>query len=240
MHKPRGVDEAATWVICVVALLAINTGLAESFRSLITWAAGHEYHGIWAYVWPFVVDSFSVVGEVAVFTSIRRDWPWQKRVVPWFSIAVGLGISVSVNVGVTAGANADWLTPATHAVAPLAAAMMLTIALSVLKSIMATEPVEATETVAETPDPTDEETPTPPPARPPVPRRAMPTASQIERVFAGHIKRNQMPSMNAVMARMHLGKPRAKAVLAHLETVMVKPAPVQAPAVPSQRELVNA
>lgn len=256
MRKPHDVDEVATWVISVIALLAISTGLAESFRSLIDWAATHGYHGFWAYVWPMVVDSFSVVGEVAVFTSIRRHWPWKKRIVPWFSILVGLGISVSVNVGVTAGGSGDWLTPATHAVAPLAAAMMLTIALSVLKSIMTTkpepvpvvvpapvvvpepeataepepvpepEPVAVPEPVAETPDPVDEESPDPTPERPVVRRRPAPTPSQIERAFAGHIKRNELPSMNAVMARLHLGKPRAKAVLAHLEAKMAEAAQV--------------
>jgi hypothetical protein len=79
----------------------------------------------------------------------------------------------------------------------------------------------------------------PPPVTSPLPRKAMPTPSQIERAFAGHIKRNQMPSMNMVMSRMHLGKPRAKAVLAHLETVMAKPAQAPVP-LPSQRELVLA
>lgn len=246
-------DTVATWVIAVIALAAVNAGLAESFRSLITWAAAHDYHGVWAYIWPLIVDSFSVFGEVVIFLSIRRKWPWTKRVLPSIAIAFGLGVSVAVNIGVTAGITRDWLTPATHSVAPIGAALMVTIGLSSLKSIIATRPepvpvvvaepvpVEVPEPVVETVEAPDEESPDPAPDRPVVPRKAMPSPSQIERAFAGHIKRNELPSMNAVMARLHLGKPRAKAVLAHLEAKMAEAAQVPDIPLPAdwERELAD-
>jgi hypothetical protein len=52
------------------------------------------------------------------------------------------------------------------------------------------------------------------------PRRASGRRSHApERIFSAEIERGEIPSLRAVKARMHVGTPKARAVLAHLESV---------------------
>ncbi len=65
----RGPRRAALAVIAMVLAAASLVALAESYRGLYDWAAGHGLPGGWAAAWPLQVDTFLVVGELALFVA---------------------------------------------------------------------------------------------------------------------------------------------------------------------------
>jgi Protein of unknown function (DUF2637) len=130
----RGPRRAALAVIAVVLAAASVVALAESYRGLYDWARGHGLPGGWAAVWPLQVDTFLVVGELALFVALVDRWPIRARVPAWAVTLAGLGVSVAGNVGHVHGHNL--LIRATAAVPPLAAASGLAVGLGVLKRVV--------------------------------------------------------------------------------------------------------
>ena len=125
---------AALVVITAVLAAASAVALAESYRGLYDWARGHGLPGIWAAIWPLQVDTFLVVGELALFVALVDRWPARARVPAWGITIAGLAVSVAGNVGHVH--DHDLLIRATAAVPPLAAAAALAVGLGVLKRVV--------------------------------------------------------------------------------------------------------
>lgn len=161
-----------TWalrLLATVTVVATIAGQTESFNGLYNWFATHGITGFWADFAPLMVDSFTVIGELAIFVALTGHWHWKKRVLPWLSVVVGLAASVAGNVGDKAGHPISWQLTAT--IPPLAGALGIMIGFSVLKSLakevadksyakslvsVTAEVLESTPTVQEIPEPTVE------------------------------------------------------------------------------------
>jgi hypothetical protein len=130
----RGARRVALAVIAVILAAASLVSLAESYRGLYDWAHGHGLPGLWAAAWPLMVDTFLVVGELALFVALVDRWPPRSRVPAWAITIAGLAVSVAGNIGHVRGH--DMLVHATAAVPPLAAASALAVGLGVLKRVV--------------------------------------------------------------------------------------------------------
>jgi hypothetical protein len=165
----------ALGLIALLVIASTAVSLAESYRGLYDWAAAHGFgDGLWAAVFPLMVDVFVVVGELAAFVSLVLAWRTRSRIFAWALTVLGLAASVTGNVAhLPPGAPLSWRVGA--GVPPLAAATALFVGLGVLKrlidmedrfSIRGRRPVLATE-----PEPVP--VPVPVPSRPRQ-RRAVP------------------------------------------------------------------
>lgn len=121
------------WILAAIVVAATITGQTESFHGLYNWFATHGFQGFWAYVAPLMVDSFTVIGELAIFAGIARHWEAKARILPWFSVILGIAASVAGNVGDVS--NHSWTWMATAAIPPLAGAFGIVIGLGVLKRV---------------------------------------------------------------------------------------------------------
>lgn len=131
----RGPRRVALFLIGLVMSAATAVALAQSYRGLYDWAHRHGVPGGWAAAWPLQVDTFLVVGELALFVALVDRWPARARVPAWLVTLGGLAVSVAGNVGHVASHSA--LVRATAAVPPLAAALALAVGLGVLKRVVA-------------------------------------------------------------------------------------------------------
>jgi hypothetical protein len=129
---------AAAAALALIALLVAGStavSLAESYRGLYDWAASHGYgRGLWAAVFPVMVDVFVVTGELAAFVSLALAWPARSRFAAYALTAAGLAVSVAGNVAHLAP-GVPWTWRAGSAIPPLAAATALFVGLGVLKRI---------------------------------------------------------------------------------------------------------
>ena len=123
----------ALWVLAIIVCAATVTGLIESYNGLYVWFAMHGIAGFWADWAPLMVDSFTVIGELAIFSGISRHWEWKSRVLPWASALIGIGASVAGNVGDKIGHPLSW--ELTAAIPPLAGAFGIVVGLGVLKRV---------------------------------------------------------------------------------------------------------
>lgn len=124
----------ALWALAIIVCIATITGQIESYNGLYIWFATHHITGIWADFAPLAVDSFTVVGELAIFAGIARHWDWPSRILPWVSAILGICASVAANVGDKVQFHSI-PTDLTGAIFPLAGAFGLIIGLGVLKRV---------------------------------------------------------------------------------------------------------
>jgi len=124
---------AALAALSVVIALTSLTAFAESYRALMAWASMHGLHGIWAAVFPAQIDTFVLVGELALFVALADRWAPRSRLFAWAVTLAGLAVSVAANVGHVAGHALT--SRATAAVPPVAAAAALAVGLGVLKRV---------------------------------------------------------------------------------------------------------
>ena len=124
----------ALWALAIIICVATVTGLVESYNGLYIWFATHHIVGFWADWAPLAVDSFTVVGELAIFAGISRHWGWTSRVLPWCSALLGICASVAANVGDKIQFH-NIPTDLTAAAFPLAGAFGIVIGLGVLKRV---------------------------------------------------------------------------------------------------------
>lgn len=143
----------ALYVIAVLVIGSTCAALAESYHGLTDWANGHLVGGNYAYLWPLMVDVFTVVGEVLLFVGLIDEWKEEDRRFAWALVSVGLAVSVAGNVG-HVGVFATLPDRLTAAVPPIAAWAALAGALGALKRIVGNQP--ATASLVE-PDPVDDE-----------------------------------------------------------------------------------
>jgi hypothetical protein len=129
----RGPRRVALALIAVIITATTTAAFTESYRSLEHWATGHYLHGFFALIWPATIDTFVAVGELFLFVALIDRWDRRSRVLPWAVALGGLAVSVAGNIGQVPGH--DWASRATAAVAPVAAAVSLSIGLAALKRI---------------------------------------------------------------------------------------------------------
>ena len=220
----RGPRRVALAIIALVLAAASVVALAESYRGLYDWAKGHGLPGGWAAVWPLMVDTFLVVGELSLFVALVDRWPARARIPAWAITGAGLAVSVAGNVGHVHGH--DVLVRATAAVPPVAAAAALAVGLGVLKRVVERHHEATSEATSEAaPEAATEATPRPAlkasgeartrtTTRPPV--KATGTGlDKATREARQAVEQGQpVPSARALAARHHIGRDKAAQVRA--------------------------
>jgi hypothetical protein len=100
LRKPGRAALAAIAILVAAA----SASFAESYRALVLWASHHGLHGLWAAIFPAQIDTFVLVGELALFVAL----------------AVGLGVlkRVAVRHHGSGPSTAPPVPPATEPVPP--------------------------------------------------------------------------------------------------------------------------
>ena len=131
-------EHLAFAMLGLLAIAGSAAAFVQSYRGLYEWAGRHGLSGLWALFWPLQVDVFIAAGELALFVVIVRQWQRRRMWMAAGVAVIGLAVSVAGNVG--HAAHADWVSRATAAVPPLAAALALAVGLAVLKWALADVP----------------------------------------------------------------------------------------------------
>jgi Protein of unknown function (DUF2637) len=126
----------ALYVIAAAVAIASLVSFAESYRGLFLWSRAHQVPGLFAVLWPGMVDLFMLVGELALLVALADQWSWKARILPWAAVAGGLAASIAGNIGHVTGNL--WTVRATAAVPPIAAVAILAVGLGILKRIAQT------------------------------------------------------------------------------------------------------
>jgi hypothetical protein len=123
----------ALYAIAALVAAASLASFAESYRGLFIWASHHGLSGLWAAIFPLMIDSFILTGELALFIALVENWPDASRYPAWGVTGLGLAVSIAGNVGHIASDALTWRL--TAAIPPVAAAATLAVGLGVLKRI---------------------------------------------------------------------------------------------------------
>jgi Protein of unknown function (DUF2637) len=126
---------AALTTISFIITAADSAAFAESYRGLWLWARHHGLSGFWAAAFPLQVDTFIVVGELALFVAMVDQWERRHKAGAWAVTLLGLAASVAGNIGHVAAH--DLQSRGTAAVPPVAAFAAMWVGLSVLKRVIA-------------------------------------------------------------------------------------------------------
>jgi hypothetical protein len=126
---------AALTTISFIITAADSAAFAESYRGLWVWARHHGLSGFWAAAFPLQVDTFIVVGELALFVAMIDQWERRHKAGAWAVTLLGLAASVAGNIGHVAAH--DLQSRGTAAVPPVAAFAAMWVGLSVLKRVIA-------------------------------------------------------------------------------------------------------
>jgi len=118
------------WWITIGTTLA---ALSLSYRNQFNFATQRGGYPVWqAVVFPVIIDSFVIVGELRLFGATARNEGWRIKTWAWLLTALGLLASVAAGIAhVGLAASADMKLAA--AVAPLAAAASLGTGLGLVK-----------------------------------------------------------------------------------------------------------
>jgi len=131
----QGARQVALVLIAAVVLAATVVALCESYHSLYVFALDHEVTRGWARWFPAMVDSFVVLGELALFVGVVDGWPARYSGYAWLVTLGGLSVSVAGNVGHLV--SATLVDRCTAGIPPLAAFVGLTVGMMVLKRVLA-------------------------------------------------------------------------------------------------------
>ena len=131
----RALRGTSLTAISVIITAADSAAFAESYRGLWVWARHHGLSGIWAAAFPLQVDTFIIVGELALFVVMVDQWERRHKVGAWAVTLLGLAVSVAGNIGHVA--THDLQSRGTAAVPPVAAFAAMWVGLSVLKRVIA-------------------------------------------------------------------------------------------------------
>ena len=126
---------AALTAISVIITAAYSAAFTESYRGLWVWARHHGLSGFWSAAFPLQVDTFIIVGELALFVAMVDQWERRHKAGAWAVTLLGLAASVAGNIGHVAAH--DLQSRGTAAVPPVAAFAAMWVGLSVLKRVIA-------------------------------------------------------------------------------------------------------
>lgn len=125
----------ALLIISVVSISATSVAFVESYHGLYLWFHTHGFTQGWAQAAPLTIDSFMIIGELAIFVSIVDHWKSHTRIWAWAVIIGGLVASVGGNVG-KVDSSKYWTWKVSAAAAPISAMLGMTIGFQVLKWVM--------------------------------------------------------------------------------------------------------
>ena len=103
----RALRGAALTAISVIITGADGAAFAESYRGLWVWAQHHGLSGFWAAAFPLQVDTFIVVGELALFVAMVDQWERRHKAGAWAVTLLGLAASMAGNIGAPVHDAAD-------------------------------------------------------------------------------------------------------------------------------------
>jgi hypothetical protein len=119
--------------VAIVTWAASAAALAMSYRGLYDFATQRAQMPGWVAVgFPLLLDSFLVVGELRLYSAVRRHEQVYVKVWAWALTAAGLFASLAGNIA-HVGPAAPWAAKLAAAAAPLAAAASLGTGLGIAK-----------------------------------------------------------------------------------------------------------
>jgi hypothetical protein len=133
---PEEIAAAALVLFGVIALAVTVVAVTESYSNLYAFATDHGLHGWRAVIAPAAVDSFIIMGELVLFTSLLLGWDSALVFGAGCAMAAwGFLISVGGNVW-----HAPSASPVNRAVAgiwPVTATAALAVSLIIVKQLIA-------------------------------------------------------------------------------------------------------
>ena len=208
LNRARSV---ALGLIATLVLASTSASLAESYRGLVDWSSHHMVLGVWAYIWPLMVDTFVVVGELLLFVGLVDRWCRKNRVFAWVLVAGGLAVSIASNVG-HVGANATLPDRLTAAVPPIAAWAALAGALGALKRIVGDLPalVAPQKALVTIVDELEELI------------KIGPDFERAAVAFKEDIQAGRVPGLKRIRAVCHVGHVKAPKIQKHLKALLAR------------------
>lgn len=211
-----------------IVVVAAGTSTTESYMGLRSWALAHGTIGAGSWIFPGMIDTFPLLGEIMLFVAMIDRWSWKAKVLPWLVITGGLVVSVALNTGHLI--SADVYTKLTQGLPPVAAWVSLVTGMVMFELIMRNRPVLA-EVVSEV----IEELPKPEPAPEPdtqdeeqnapddelhIVRTPGPDLHRAALVFAKDLQLGRVPGLNRIRATVHCGHKNAPIIQKHLEEMV--------------------
>jgi hypothetical protein len=126
--------KVADWAVLGITLFTTVAALALSYRNQFDFASGPGGgYPVWgAILFPLLIDSFVVVGEIRLFSATIRADGWRIKTWAWLLTVIGLAASAAANVA-HVGLDGPASVKLAAAVAPLAAAASLGTGLGIVK-----------------------------------------------------------------------------------------------------------
>ena len=126
----QAADRAVLWITCAATVAALGL----SYRNQFDFASSHRGgYPLWAAaVFPLMIDSFVVVGELRLFSAVARNEEWRIKAWAWLLTLGGLAASSVAGVA-HVGLSGPLSVKLAAAVAPLAAAASLGTGLGIVK-----------------------------------------------------------------------------------------------------------
>lgn len=134
MESLRWARTVALWAIAVIVIGTTAASLTESYKALVDWAEHHMIGGDFAYIFPVLLDTFILGGELLLFVGVYDKWTRKDRRFAWSMVLIGLAASIAANVGHD-GPLATIQDRLTAAAPPIAAWMILAGAIGAFKRI---------------------------------------------------------------------------------------------------------
>lgn len=139
-QRPRVISTARWFALLLISITVVATtavAFVESYNDLYGWFLDHGFSKGWARLAPLQIDTFVIIGELALFIGIVDHWKGHHRLWAWTIVMGGLGVSVAGNVG-HVSPDKPWTFQATAAIPPVASMLGMTIGFQVLKRVMVT------------------------------------------------------------------------------------------------------
>lgn len=184
-------------LIAIIVVGTTSASLAESYRGLLDWATAHMVGGNFAFMWPLMVDTFTVVGELLLFVGVHDHWDAKDRRFAHLLVAAGLAVSVASNMG-HVGTHATITDRLTAAVPPVAAWFAMAAALGAFKRIMAKPGEDELEVLDDLSG----------------------LFKDAVAAFADHIEDRKIPGLNKIRKVMRVGHDRAPKIQRHIKSVI--------------------
>jgi hypothetical protein len=119
--------------IVVLNVIATVVAFGESYAGLYRWAFEHGIAGLWAAVWPMMVDVIILIAEFGLFVAHSDNWLKRHKAWLWFVMLTALGVSTAGNTGHVH--STDYLSHLTAALPPVALMFSTSVGFGVMKRV---------------------------------------------------------------------------------------------------------